>query len=93
LLCSADSTVDGADPACDGGSFGRYLWIYVWPESGISGVDFYVDGSYRMSESLAPWELDGHRSTVFVTGPHTVSADIGLRSGGATLVRVGFDIR
>ena len=92
LLCSADSNVDGSDAACDGGSFSDTLWVYLWPEGNVEGVDFYVDGVFSNTERVAPYELDSGSPTTFSTGTHTVRAVVNLTGGGSEEVITTFTV-
>ncbi len=81
LLCSSDSVVDGNDPTCDGGTFDDRLWVYLWPETDVGIVDFYLDGQLNNRENYAPWELDGGQSTLLSDGTHDIRALISLQNG------------
>jgi lysophospholipase L1-like esterase len=81
LLCSGDAIVNGADPGCAGGTFTDGLWVYLWPESGVSSVDFYLDGVFHRTEGLAPYELDGGAVAGLSAGSHTVRAVVHLADG------------
>lgn len=35
------------------------VFIYVWPETGIKEVDFYLDGKHHRKERHAPYEVNG----------------------------------
>jgi hypothetical protein len=92
LRCSADATVTGADPACDSGTFADGLWIYLWPESDVNSVDFYLDGNFRRTERFAPYELDGGAMTELGPGSHTVRAVVQLVSGATEEVSATFNV-
>ncbi len=83
LLCSNDATVNGTDPDCSGGEFPTGLWVYLWPETDVDSVDFYLDGVFRRSEQRVPYELDGGAMTQLTAGTHTVHAVVHLASGGS----------
>lgn len=59
--CSADATLDGKDPSCNGLNFDKPMWVYWWPESGVKSVDFYLNHVLHRIERIAPYELDGGR--------------------------------
>jgi hypothetical protein len=92
LLCSADSTVNGDDPGCAGGTFTDELWVYLWPETDVSSVDFYLDGIFHRTERLAPYELDGGAMTNLSPGSHTVHAVVHLADGATQDVAATFTV-
>jgi hypothetical protein len=93
LRCSSDRILDGNDPACDGRSFDKPLWIYWWPQTGVKSVDFYLDGEFHRTENYAPYELEGGAVSSLAPGPHDVRAVLKFRDGRSQLTESATVIR
>ncbi|MBS1213019.1 MAG: hypothetical protein H6R26_1636, partial [Proteobacteria bacterium] len=81
LRCSTDRILDGNDPPCDGGTFGKLHGIYWWPTTGVKSVDFYVDGVFNRTERYAPFELDSCFVSKLRRGSHEIRSVVTFKDG------------
>ena len=61
-----------------------YGWVYLWPETNVSSVTFYIDGSQWHTERNAPYDLVGSKLFYFgymSPGSHTMRAVVTTTSG------------
>ena len=93
LLFDVDDHADGM--ALNGSMVSGTGWVYVDPETGVSNVDFSIDGNFGHTESLAPYDLVGSTPFDFATlspGSHTVTALVRTVTGEEVTVNATFEV-
>ena len=74
----------------DGRTVTGRIYVFVKPDSGVSRVDFYLDGALRRGDSSAPWDFVGgsraaatsFNTATLARGQHTIRAVVAKPGGG-----------
>ncbi len=88
LVVSADADRSGAT-TLDGQTLSGLSYVSVTTSTGVSSVDFYLDGTQVSHEKTAPYDMYGGTSdaanpldvTKLVDGTHTVAANVNTSGG------------
>jgi len=102
LLASSSTDRSGAISLA-GATLSGSTCIFLSPESGVTGVSFYIDNPTRSgapfhTEGGAPWDLVGGSATqatpldttALTDGAHTITAAVTLQTGTVLVVDAGF---
>ncbi len=80
------------------------VYVFVsplFPERGISGVDFFIDGRFQKTEGFAPYDLAGTQGSGNAApfnmnslreGTHTITIRVRFSQGGSTNVSASFRV-